>query len=374
MKILQTISGLSAKSGGPSTCTRDLMEGFAMVGGSVDLLTMAADDNLGKGYVWLHEVKNDMRTPLGFSKNFREALRQSYHDVYHANALWSYINHVTCEVAREKGRPYIISPHGMLYPNALHRHYWKKWPMLKLWFEKDIREASALHVMCEEEMRHCRDFGYKGPIAIIPNPVAVPEEYASGNIIPKKKSIGYLGRLHPYKRPDALIRAWASVLDAVADWELVIMGSGEPQYERSLVELASGLGLKNVRFMGMVTGDEKYKELASLRALCCPSVSENFGMSVAEALLCHTPVICTKTAPWELLETEHCGWWCDNDEKTLAAKILEAIALDEATLREMGQRGHDATVALCSQESVANKMLSLYRWLVDGGERPEFVR
>ena len=96
-------------------------------------------------------------------------------------------------------------------------------------------------------------------------------------------------------------------------------------------------------------------------------------MSVAEALLCHTPVIYTRTAPWELLETERCGWWCDNDVDTLATKIREAMALDADTLRGMGQRGHDATFALCSQEVVARKMMRLYDWLVNGGEKPEFV-
>ena len=57
MKILQTIGGLSARSGGPSTCTRDLLEGLELVGASVDLLTLKPRDpnehNLGEGSAWL---------------------------------------------------------------------------------------------------------------------------------------------------------------------------------------------------------------------------------------------------------------------------------------------------------------------------------
>ena len=40
MKILQTISGMSAKSGGPSTCTLDLMNGLYDIHACTDLLTV----------------------------------------------------------------------------------------------------------------------------------------------------------------------------------------------------------------------------------------------------------------------------------------------------------------------------------------------
>lgn len=46
--------------------------------------------------------------------------------------------------------------------------------MLKLWFDRDIRLASCMHATCEVEYNHIRDFGYKGPVAIIGNPVNVP--------------------------------------------------------------------------------------------------------------------------------------------------------------------------------------------------------
>lgn len=58
----------------------------------------------------------------------------------------------TCVVARRKNKPYVITPHGMLYPNALKRSYWKKWPLIQLFFKKDILEATCLHATCKQEM------------------------------------------------------------------------------------------------------------------------------------------------------------------------------------------------------------------------------
>ena len=62
----------------------------------------------------------------------------------------------------------------MLYPEALARSARKKWPLRKLWFDRDIREAGCIHATCQDEMKHLRTLGYKGPIALIGNPVCVP--------------------------------------------------------------------------------------------------------------------------------------------------------------------------------------------------------
>ena len=74
-----------------------------------------------------------------------------------------------------------------------------------------------------------------------------------------------------------------------------------------------------------------------MRVLCVPSKTENFGMTVAEALIAQTPVICTKTAPWEELNTRHCGWWVDNDIDTLAQTIREALLLPQSEIDKMGE-------------------------------------
>lgn len=41
-------------------------------------------------------------------------LEKSDYDLYHANALWSYLSHITCKMAREKNKPDIISPQGVV--------------------------------------------------------------------------------------------------------------------------------------------------------------------------------------------------------------------------------------------------------------------
>lgn len=210
MKILQTISGFGAHSGGTSTCTYDLISALHAERGMVDLLTLSSKDPtdrlMGMGEEWIHALPNDAITPFGYSANMKRWMEEKMgeYDILHANGLWMYANHITCAMARKYGKPYVITPHGMLYPAALRRSYWKKWPFLKLFFHKDIMHASCLHATCKQEMEHIREFGYRGPVAIIPNPMVLPAPPSAKRSPKVKKAFGFLGRLHPIKKVENL--------------------------------------------------------------------------------------------------------------------------------------------------------------------------
>lgn len=322
MKYLQTIAGLRAKSGGTSTCTYDLIKAMRGLSCNVDLMTLQADDLLGNNEWWIKALPNDSISSYGYSRNMNRFLQKSDYDLYHTNGMWMYCNHETCLVARKKDKPYVITPHGMLYTQALARSAWKKKLLLAMGgVAKDLKSATCIHVTCSTEMKFYKALGYHNPIAVIPNPVTIPHYIPNIITHGERKSIGYLGRLHPYKRPDALIKAWARLKEETVGFELLFMGKGTDEYEQYLHKLVDDLHLKNVSFLGMVTGEDKFKRLTSMRVLCVPSKTENFGMTVAEALIAQTPVICTKTAPWEELNTRHCGWWVDNDIDTLAQTL-----------------------------------------------------
>lgn len=386
MKILQTISSLSAKSGGPSTCTLDLLNGLYDINAEVDLLTISTEDILGKGNLWLKEVPNDCKTPLEISKNIKRELEKSDYDLYHANALWSYSSHITCKMARKKNKPFIISPHGMLYPTALSIKAWKKIPMLKLWFYKDIMQASCLHTTCMQEAEYCRQFGYKGPIAVIPNAVVFPEgvelkdESLELRDSQGRRQIGYLGRLHPIKKVENVLYSLSHV-DEDTRKNMIsfhIMGKYDDQYEQWLKDEVRRLHLEDcVDFVGFVSGKEKYDRLSKLSALMVPSAQENFGMIVPEALICGTPVYASLGTPWGELNECNAGWWQDNSPETIAKVILDILSKSDAELRAMGANGRKLMEEKYEQHKVATMMKQLYEWIVvdkmSEEKKPNFV-
>lgn len=374
MKILQTIAGFGAHNGGTSTCTYDLLSAMRKIGCNVDLMTLQTTDLMGEGEKWIKALPDDGRTPYGYSYNMNRFLQETDYDLYHTNGMWMHCNHETCLVARKKKKPYIITPHGMLYPQAMARSAWKKKLLLAVGgVNKDLKNATCIHATCKEEMEYYRALGYKNPVAIIPNPVPIPNflhEIHRGNSM---KRIGFLGRLHPRKNVEALIDAWIMLGDKIKDAQLLIMGKGDAVYEQMLKNKMRQHGLKNVTFAGFVTGREKFEKLASLTALCVPSDFENFGMIVTEALSVGTPVIASLGTPWQDLETHQCGYWVKSDVHTLTEAIEKVINLSSEQLMQMGKNGKQLVESKYKDTQVAGMMKQLYEWILNGGEKPEFV-
>ena len=383
MKVLQTIAGLSKKSGGPSTCTYDLLKSINNTVNTVDLLTVDIrdkDDSLmGNGESWIKVVPNDCLSPYCISKNIKKFLEKTKYELYHTNGLWLYCNHLTCSFARKQMKPYVITVHGMLNPLALKRSLWKKWPLLYLFFNKDIRRAACIHATCLQEMQDVRNFGYKGPIAVIPNPADLPlyvDDIARNKEALLKKTplkrFGFLGRLHPVKKVENLLYA-AAKLKSKDNFEILIIGKGDCKYEDFLKTEVDRLALTNVKFLGFVTGQEKFNLLSSLSVLFVPSDFENFGMIVTEALSVCTPVVASLGTPWEDLNKRNCGWWIDQHPDSLAEIMEKILTISDDSLLEMGENGRKLVHEKYDARTIALQMQNLYKWLLHNGTKPDFV-
>ena len=388
MKVLQSIPFMLASQGGPSTCTCDLLQGLYDNGANVDLLTSKCsnpmDRNLGEGSQWLKEVDMDYRTPLALSSATDKYLRETEYDIYHANTLWLYPVHAVCAYARKTGKPYVLSTHGMLYLTALAVSSWKKKLMGAMWYNNDIMQADCLHATCMAELEYNRKYGYKGPIVVIPNPVVFPKfvnerpAVCSNVSTDGKRTIGFLGRLHPIKKVENIIYAMNLLAPEIRRIvKLDIMGKYDDKYELWLKDEVKRLGLEdNVEFVGFVSGEEKYQRLQRLSALMVPSAQENFGMIVPEALICETPVYASLGTPWSELNDCHCGWWKNNEPETIAGVIREILSLSDDQLCEMGRNGRRLMEEKYEQHKVAVMMQQLYDWIGNGMKadlKPDFV-
>ena len=366
MKVLHAISGLSLNAGGPSQSVFYTVKGLRQEGVDANILTYQA-----KGAKkMLSDETFVTALPSGcsrfaYSRKYRKCLECFDGDLFHAQGLWQYPTHIASVTARLREKPCVISPRGMLYPNALEYSKWMKKFFLKLWFNRDLHSASCIHATCQQELNHIRNFGLHNPIAVIPNPMVINDEMPVGKT--PRKQIGFVGRIHSIKNIETLIHAFDRA--KTSEYELVIMGDGETGYVQSLKNISR----KSVRFVGFLDGKQKEDMISDFSYLVLPSHSENFGMVVPEALIRGIPVIASKGTPWEELNTHNCGWWVDNDVDTLASTIEIAINTLESKRCEMGRNGRKLVMENYSAEVVAKKMIRLYEWILNGGEKPEFV-
>src|SRR5690606_15480280 len=102
-----------------------------------------------------------------YSRNFKNTLyKLPNFDLFHIHGVWQYPNYLGAKAASSLGKPYIFTPRGMLYPNALSSG---SSLMKKMIFSASLKSylsnSTCIHATCEEEMIHLRNLGIKAPIA-----------------------------------------------------------------------------------------------------------------------------------------------------------------------------------------------------------------
>ena len=374
MKIVHT-GTLDVEYGGPALSTYLTIKGLLLNGVNASLL-MAPLDNpkqLLANDIDIYYTGRILNHRWGYIPNIWKNLNELDADLFHIQGLWLYLNHATANYAQKCKIPYIVTLRGMLYPQALAVSALVKKLALGVYQRRDLQCAACIQATCKEEMEHYRKLGFTNPVAVIANPIDL-DDYID-RAIPQKAhfKIGYLGRVHPRKRIERLIYAMNALKGKINDAELVVIGAGDENYESFLKSEVKRLNLNNVTFTGFLTGDKKDTAIRELSVLAVPSDFENFGNIVTEALIRGVPVIASTGMPWEELETNHCGWWINNDQETINKTILEAYEIGEDELIKMGLIGKRLMKDNYSVEVLGKRMMMLYEWILGKADKPDFV-
>ena len=181
----------------------------------------------------------------------------------------------------------------------------------------------------------------------------------------RKKRILFLSRLHVKKGVEFLLEAVANVQGLLAGYSVCIAGEGDEEYVRQLKRKVRQLGIEGiVDFCGYVYEDKKWNLFREADLFVLPTYSENFGIVVAEALACSTPVITTKGAPWRDLETYRCGWWTEMGTKATEDALRSFLSLTSDELETMGRNGRKLVEEKYSARKTAKDMMSLYKSMI----------
>ena len=375
MKILHTIPGLDVSSGGPTTCTYNLLKGLRANQVEADVLTFKSKNEKAKiigNDSFIKLVEDDAIAPLLFSQNFNQYLKcnQDY-DLYHANALWTLPSHMTIKTAQRYNKPVVLAPHGMLYPQALQVSKWKKDLIYRIFQKSDLQKVDCLQATCMEEVKHIRSLNIQTPVAIIPNCLNLNLDCTQRLTKNNKRRFGFIGRLHPIKNIHHLLACWKNIESYTKESELIIIGNGDTDYEIQLKKYVIDHKLNNITFTGFIEQDLLKQLVPQFDYLVLPSKSENFGMVVPEALSQGVPVLASKGTPWEELNTHQCGWWFNQNE--LTDTLIKAIQLPESNRVEMGKRGMRLVKDKYSMKEVSLQMKQLYSWILTKENKPGFV-
>lgn len=378
MKILHTSPPMGPSYGGPFQSVRNLAKSEVAICLDVEVMMPWSAEAAARLNDWLPVSASASGMvsigPLGWSRCYRESLMATRADVIHTHGLWLHPSWAALAWKKKFLRPHVASVRGMLEPWAWQHKAWKKRPVWWIWEKRNLESASLLHATSAREAESFRSRGLSAPIAIIPNGVelVVSQNLGAGKVTMDKRVALFLGRMHPIKGLPLLLDAWAKLRPK--GWCLRVAGPDQGGYRKELERQVTKLGLEAVvRFTGPLAGEDKDAAFRDADLFILPTLSENFGIAVAEAMAHGLPVITTHGAPWQLLEDKQCGWWVPVSVEGIAAALHDATRRSPEQLAAMGAKGREIVAERFAWDRIAAQFNDCYRWLLGEGERPDCV-
>lgn len=153
------------------------------------------------------------------------------------------------------------------------------------------------------------------------------EAAALGEVGVRGRFVLYPTGSHPRKNNEGLLAAWALLPEALRrEVQLVLTGEMPASMAHHLCHLAEQGGFRDGVVVAGLVGEETLLALYRAAELVCfPSLAEGYGLPVAEALACGTPVIGADRAPLDELLASPARF--DPEDPAAIAEALEA-ALD----------------------------------------------
>jgi glycosyltransferase involved in cell wall biosynthesis len=294
------------------------------------------------------------------------------YDAVHITAVWNFPVWAASVACRWHKIPYILSPHGVLYPETMDlRSTHAKKLYYKLVAGKCLQKASLIHYTTLDEQQKVTDFlhpptpGLVAPPAIrlsdFDNLESHPPFSDFFPILQNRTYLLFLGRVDYKKGLDILIPAFAKILSQYPDYLLAIAGPDNDGYGETIKKQIHQLGLTDsVVFTGMLNGSAKIAAYRDAELFVLSSYSENFGMTVVEAMASYTPVVITnRVGLYNELLTYNAGVITEANVESVADGLYKVLS-DGLLEKELVANGRKIVKELYDIEAVARTLTVAY--------------
>lgn len=390
MKILHVAQALSRNFGGVQTVLNDLAQAQAAAGHDVDVVSTNVDAPQGvlpvapntfveRGSVRWRHCAVEFR-PLLVSSDFGRYIRKNIkrYDIAHIHGLYRFPPTYAAWQARRQGVPYIVRPHGSLDPYLYARSSTGRLGFKRLyerWFDlPNLHAAGAIHYTAEDERERAAFVKLRAPSFVVPNGL----DWERYRTLPARGALRarwglgdaplvlFLGRLHFKKGLDLLIPAFDTLRRQIPDVQLVIAGPENDDYGQQVRGWVRERNLQAaVHFVGPLQGADVVQAYVDADVFALPSYTENFGMTVVEALACALPVVISDQVN---IHAEISGAGaglvtrCDADE---VAQGLETLLNDAERRRAMGEAGRRLVRARYTWPAIVEALTAEYERVIE---------
>ena len=370
MKILHVAPSIESAYGGPTQSLAGYISASKSAGMIVDVAApvaalheIAALKNAGP-----RSIESFTRYGSGGTAASPSLVRwvrnnaRSY-DVIHVHGLFNFISTLGARAAIGAGAPVVIRPFGTLsrYTFAHRRSTLKR-----VWFNRlerpNLVGAAGIHFTTSTERDEAawHDLGLGEKAHVVPPPFIPGDAVERSSSAPLRPTVLFLGRFHPVKHIELLLKAWDKVEREIPDARLEIAGDGPRTYIEELQRKSAGRAV----FSGFLSGLAKASALTAASVLVLPSLHENFGMVVIEAISAGVPVVISEHVQLrDFVSDNDLGIVASDSADSLAAAIV--AALRDAALRERVQtRGRELVDRNYSPAVIGKQLETMYLSLI----------
>lgn len=365
MKILHYIPSIDETSGGVGAymqlLTRDLGKMCEL-----HVMTHRSDNERVLENCTVHYMDYKWKPWNNCKREFLNLLNEIRPDVFHTNCCWMPVSALTAMLAHDAGYKVVYTPHGMLEPYAIARHYWtKKLPAILMFQRKGLQVCDLIHSTAETEKTNLLKLGWNDRVCVIPNCVQI-DDIEMKRSWKRKKKVLFLSRVHPKKGVYFLIEAVGQMKGDFAGYTFTIAGPGEEAYVKELKAQAERFGVADqFDFIGPVYAEDKWPLYREADLFVLPTWSENFGIVVPEALASGTPVMTTVGTPWAELNEVGCGWCTEIGTEPTKEALQKFLSCSEAELERMGRRGRKLVEEKYTSETISRQFVNMYKSLME---------
>jgi glycosyltransferase involved in cell wall biosynthesis len=242
-----------------------------------------------------------------------------------------------------------------------------------------MRRASIVVVTSAKNLAVSNDLPANANYAVIPLAIN-PEDYHIDAglraeavewrhaLVGNAPAIGFVGRHARYKGLKELIEAISQMPQVHA----LIAGDGP--YRADIEQMVENLGLRDrVHFIGRVDHRTKLKLLSSIDLFAFPSteITEAFGMSQMEAMLCGSPVVATNlpTGVTDVAVDEQTALLAEPGDVPSLIRQMRRLLDNPALGEKLATQAREHIMTNMTPEIVARKTLDVFEAAMDESAR-----
>lgn len=361
MKIIHYIPSIDRIAGGTSTYMQVLGKELGKLA-EVHIITHVSENPLPISNCVIHNVSVYNPINSRFKNEVSKLFDVIKPDLVHVNCCWMPACAFIQQMAQKRNIKVVLTPHGMLEPWIIKRHYWtRKLPALLLYQKAAIQNADCLQATAESEKANLLKLGYNSTIKIVKLGIDA-ESITMKTSWKKNKQLLFLSRVHVKKGINYLIEAVDILRDELQGYKIVVAGEGDADYVVSLKQQIKDKGLQDIiQLIGGVYGDKKWELFQTSDFFVLPTHSENFGLAIAESLASGTPAITTVGTPWNDLNSSNSGAWIEIGTQPLVDALRRFLSSSDEDLETMGKNGRELIETKYSAKVMAEEMMEVYR-------------